>query len=101
VKVKKVRVYLYRAVDSQGSTLEFLLSPTRDAQAAKRFFLKALAAPHTSTPRVIMVDKNAACPKAFKELRTEGIMPSPCEVRQCKYLNNLVEQDHLFLKRLI
>ena len=56
VKVKKVWVYLYRAVDSQGNTLEFLLSPTRDAQAAKRFFSKALV-PHISTPRVITVVK--------------------------------------------
>jgi transposase, IS6 family len=82
IKVKKVWMYLYRAVDSQGSTLEFLLSPTRDAQAAKRFFSKALAAPHTSTPRVITVDKNAAYPKAFKELKAEGIMPDSCELRQ-------------------
>src|SRR5438034_3369918 len=67
VKVKKVWMYLYRAVDSQGNTLEFLLSPRRDAEAAKRFFAKALAAPHCSTPRVITVDKNAAYPKAFKE----------------------------------
>ena len=50
VKVKKAWMYLYRAVDSQGNTLEFLLSPTRDAQAAKHFFAKALAAPHTNTP---------------------------------------------------
>jgi IS6 family transposase len=57
IKVKKVWMYLYRAVDSQGNTLEFLLSPTSDAQAAQRFFTKALAAPHTSTPRVITVDK--------------------------------------------
>jgi transposase, IS6 family len=49
IKVKKVWTYPYRAVDSQGNTLEFLLTPTRDAQAAKRFFSKALAAPHTST----------------------------------------------------
>jgi len=92
---------LYRAVDSQGNTLEFLLSPTRDAQAAKRFFSKALAAPHTNIPRVITVDKNAAYPKAFKELKAEGIMPSPCELRQRKYLNNLIEQDHRFIKRLV
>ena len=87
-------MYLYRAVDSQGNTLEFLLSPTRDAQAAKRFFAKAPAAPHTSTPRVSTVDKNAAYPKAFKELKAERIMPDACELRQSKYLNNLVEQDH-------
>src|SRR5260370_40202550 len=85
-------MYLYRAVDSQGNTLEFLLSPTRDAQAAKRFFAKAPAAPHTSTPRVSTVDKNAAYPNAFKELKAERIMPDACELRQSKYLNNLVEQ---------
>jgi len=64
--VKKVWTYLYRAVDSQGNTLEFLLTPTRDAQAAKRFFSKALAAPHTSTPRVITVDKNRGLPQSFQ-----------------------------------
>jgi transposase, IS6 family len=101
VKVKKVWMYLYRAVDSQGNTLEFLLSPRRGTEAAKRFFSKALAAPHTSTPRVITVDKNAAYPKAFKELKAEGSMPSLCELRQRKYLNNLVEQDHRFIKRLV
>jgi transposase, IS6 family len=101
IKVKKVWMYLYRAVDSRGNTLEFLFNPTRNAQAAKRFFAKALAATHTNTPRVITVDKNAAYPKAFKELRAEGIMPGPCELRQSKHLNNLVEQDHRFIKRLI
>ena len=101
VKVKKAWMYLYRAVDSQGNTLEFLLSPTRDAQAAKRFFAKALAAPHTSTPRVITVDKNPTYPKAYKELKAEGILPDACDLRQSKYLNNLVEQDHRFIKRLV
>src|SRR5215469_2390472 len=76
-------------------------TPTRDAHAAKRFFAKALAAPHTSTPRVITVDKNAAYPKACRELKEEGIMPDSCELRQSKYLNNLVEQDHRFIKRLV
>lgn len=64
VKVKGTWMYLYRAVDSQGNTLEFLLSPTRDAQAAKDFFSRALAAPHVTTPRVITVDKNASYPKS-------------------------------------
>jgi transposase, IS6 family len=94
-------MYLYRAVDSQGNTLEFLLSPTRDSQAAKRFFAKALAASHTQTPRVITVDKNAAYPKAFNGLKAERLMPDACELRQSKYLNNLIEQDHRFIKRLI
>jgi transposase, IS6 family len=101
VKVKKVWMYLYRAVDSQGTTLEFLLSATRDAQAAKGFFAKTLAAPHTTTPRVITVDKNAAYPKAFKELKDEGALPDSCELRQVKYLNNIVEQDHRFIKRRV
>ena len=53
VKVKKVWLSLYRAVDSQGNTLEFLLSPRRDWELAKRFFAKALAASHSSIPRVM------------------------------------------------
>jgi len=101
VKVKKAWMYLYRAVDSQGHTLEFRLSPTRDAEAAKRFFAKTLAAPHTTTPRVINVDKNAAYPKAFNELQAEGAIPDSCELRQVKYLNNIVEQDHRFIKRRV
>jgi transposase-like protein len=94
-------MYLYRAVDSQGNTLEFLLSATRDAQAAKGFFAKTLAAPHTTTPRVINVDKNAAYPKAFNELQAERAIPEGCELRQVKYLNNIVEQDHRFIKRRV
>src|ERR1051326_2103314 len=72
VKVKGTWMYLYRAVDSAGNTLEFLLSPTRDAEAAKQFFSKALSAPHTVTPRVITVDKNAAFPKALTDLKSDG-----------------------------
>ena len=64
IKVKKQWVSLYRAVDSAGNTLEFFLSSTRDAQAAKQFFLKTLVTSHISEPRVINVDKNAAYPKA-------------------------------------
>jgi IS6 family transposase len=101
IKVKKVWMYLYRAVDSAGNTLDFLLSATRNAQAAKRFFSKTLAAPHTVPPRVITVDKNAAYPKAFNQLQEEGILPKSCVFRQNKYLNNLVEQDHRFVKRLV
>ena len=126
IKVKKVWMYLYRAIDSEGNTLEFLLSPTRDAEAAKRFFVKALHAPacsapqaplvekqvtqstapadftaSRSAPRVINVDKNAAYPKAIAELKAAGRLPESVELRQVKYLNNLVEQDHRFIKRLV
>jgi len=126
IKVKKVWMYLYRAVDSDGNTLEFLLSPTRDAQAAKRFFVKALHStapsapgappieeqveeptalaaptPTKSAPRVINVDKNAAYPKAIADLKASGTLPESVELRQVKYLNNLLEQDHRFIKRLV
>jgi transposase, IS6 family len=90
-------MYLNRAVDSQGNTLEFLVSPRRDAEAAKRFFKKAQNAPHISTPRIITIDKNAAYSKAFKELKAERSMPDACELRQSKYPNNLIEQDHRFI----
>jgi transposase, IS6 family len=63
VKVKGRWMYLYRAVDSRGQTLDFQLSAKRDAEAAKRFFRKALAPPQTVNPRTITVDKNAAYPK--------------------------------------
>lgn len=101
VKVKGTWIYLYRAVDSAGNTLEFLLSPTRDAEAAKQFFQKTLQAAHTVIPRVITVDKNAAYPKALSEMKAEGILPLSSELRQVKYLNNIIEQDHRFLKRLV
>jgi transposase-like protein len=100
IKVKKQWVYLYRAVDSEGNTLDFFFSSTRDAHAATQFFLKALTASHTIEPRVINVDKNAAYPKAFNELKAEGHLSEHCELRQVKYLNNLIEQDHRFVKRL-
>lgn len=101
VKVKGVWMDLYRAVDSAGDTLEFWLSPTRNAQAAKRFFHKTLKASHTVTPRVITVDKNAAYPKALTELKSAGAVPPSCELRQVKYLNTIIEQDHRFIKRLV
>ncbi len=80
-------MYRYRAVDSAGATLALLLSAPRDAEAAKRFFLKALSAAHTTIPRVITVDKNAAYPKALHALKSEGVVLHSCELRQIKYLN--------------
>jgi transposase-like protein len=101
IKIKKQWYYLYRAVDSAGQTIDFLLSKTRDATAAERFFRKALRAKHTATPRVITVDKNAAYPPAFETLQQEGQLPASCTLRQCKYLNNVIEQDHRFIKRRV
>jgi len=100
VKVKGRWMYLYRAVDSGGQTIDFLLSAKRDAEAAKRFFRKALAQPHTVNPRTITVDKNAAYPKAAAELKKDGELWRWSKLRQVKYLNNIVEQDHRRVKRL-
>jgi IS6 family transposase len=101
IKIKKQWYYLYRAVDSEGNTLDFRLSATRDAKAAERFFRKALRAQHTAPPRVITVDKNAAYPPAFEALQQAGQLPKGCRLRQHKYLNNILEQDHRFVKRRV
>ena len=101
IKVKGVWTYLYRAVDSLGQTIDFLLSVRRDAAAAKRFFRKALAQPHTVNPRTITVDKNPAYPRATAEMKRTGELWCFSRLRQCKYLNNIVEQDHRRIKRLV
>ncbi len=101
IKVKGQWKYLYRAVDSKGNTLDFLLSAKRDAPAAERFLRKTLSATHTQTPRVVNVDQNAAYPPAMDELKADEQLPATTQLRQVKYLNNVVEQDHRFIKRLI
>ncbi len=77
-----------------------MLNAKRDKKAAKRFFKKVLKAKHNKQPRVINVDKNAAYPPAIEELKQEKILEKKSEVRQIKYLNNLVEQDHRSVKRI-
>jgi transposase-like protein len=74
--------------------------PVLTHPAAKAFLLKMLTASPTSQPRVINVDKNAAYPKAFNDLKAAGSIAKSCQLRQVKYLNNLIEQDHRFIKRL-
>src|SRR3954471_18369559 len=93
VKVKGRWAYLYRAVDSRGQTIDFLLSAKRDAAAAQRFFRKALGQPHTVNPRTITVDKNAAYPKAIAEMKQSAELWRFSRLRQVKFLNNIVEQD--------
>ncbi len=93
--------WLYRAVDKHGDTLDFLLSAKRDAKAAKRFFHKTLNARNSRTPRVINADKHAAYPPAFAELQEDKTLPQSVKLQQNKYLNNVIEQDHRFLQRVI
>jgi transposase-like protein len=101
IKVKGAWTYLYRAVDSLGQTIDFLLSVRRDATAAKRFFRKALAQPHTVNPRTVTVDKNPAYSRAVADMKRAGELWRFSRLRQCKYLNNIVEQDHRRVKRLV
>ncbi len=101
IKIKGKWKYLYRAVDSEGNTLDFMLSAKRDAKAAARFFRKVLKGQHTTAPRVITVDKNAAYPVAVETLKADEIIDPETELRQSKYLNNIVEQDHRNIKRIV
>jgi IS6 family transposase len=71
-----------------------------DATAAKRFFRKALAQPHTVNPRTITVDKNVFYPKAVISMKRDGQLWRCSKLRQVKYLNNIIEQDHRRIKRL-
>ena len=101
IEVNEVWIYLYRAVDSLGQTIDFLLSARRDAAAAKRFFREALAEPHIVNPRTITMDKNPAFPSAAADMKRAGELWCLSRLWQCKYLNNIVEQDHRRIKRLV
>ncbi len=98
IKVKGECKYLYRAIDSEGNTLDFMLSARRNAEAAKRFFKKVLKSRQNQQPRVINTDKDKAYPPAIKELKAEKLLDNDTELRRIKYLNNLIEQDHRGVK---
>jgi len=99
IKVGKTCKYLYRAVDKEGNTIEFMLSAKRDVSAAKRFFKKMMRADHRRLPFSISVDKNAAYPDAFTSSQDEKVLAKDCTLRRVKYLNNVIEQDHRFIKK--
>ena len=101
VKVRGQWMYLYRAVDSKGQTIDFLLNQTRSTRAAKRFFRKVLGRPNITTPRVINVNKTGCYIGAVCDLKKEGLLPEECKRRPSKYMNNIVEQDHRFIKRRV
>ena len=101
VRVKGKWRYLYRAVDSTGATLDFLLSAKQDAAAAKRFLAKALGGANHPAPRVINTDGHAAYPPAVAQLKAEGTLAEDCRHRPVPYLNNVLEQDHRAIKRRV
>ena len=100
IKVSGVWTYLYRAVDQNGSTIDFWLSKSRDKKAAKNFFRKALRSPHNSNPRVITTDKYAATIKTIKNEIELGRLKQKTKHRSSKYMNNIIEQDHRHIKKL-
>jgi len=99
LKIRGQWVYLYRAVDKAGRTVDFLLSRRRDMAAATRFFSRATK--QHGAPRVITLDGSADSHRAVAKLKTSGILPRRIEVRSCKYLNNVIEQDHRRIKQRV
>src|SRR5450830_1055255 len=96
IKVKGIWKYLYRAVDKQGKTVDFLLTAKRDKAAAMRFFDKAMQT--NGVPAKVTMDKSGANKAAIDEIKAGS--GTPIMVRQVKYLNNIVEQDHRAAKRV-
>jgi len=101
LKIRGKNAYLYRAVDSQGKTIDFFVSERRDKDTAKKFLKKALKAIHNQQPRVITTDKYAATEVAIYEMISEEILSIGATLRKIKYLNNIIEQDHRFIKRKV
>ena len=97
IKVKGVWMYLYRAVDPAGYTIDFLLRKNRDASAAKAFFGKAIK--HNGSPQKVTIDKSGSNSCALSSLNKSLAKEKQIEIRQIKYLNNIVEQDHRFIKK--
>ena len=99
IKVRGSWVYLYRAVDKAGRTVDFFLSRNRDVTAAKTFLRNAMK--NRRTPTKITLDAYAASHRAVREMKETGELPRRVKVRSSQYLNNLVEQDHRRIKQRI
>ena len=101
IRVKDRWCYLYRAIDSTGATIDFLLSALRDADAAKRLFRKALSDQSHRQLRVINTDLAPIYGSAIADIKNEGTLRSRCRHRPVQYLNNIIEQDHRAIKRRV
>jgi IS6 family transposase len=109
IEVKGEWKYLYRAVDSMGNTLDLMLSAKREGKASARFFRKVPKAEHTQAPRVsrhasfeeLTVDQNAAYRVAMDPLKADETIAEETELRQIKYLNNIIEQGHRTIKQMV
>ena len=96
LKVRGLWRYYYRAVDKEGNTIDFLLTAKRDTKAALRFFNKAIG--RNGKPGLINIDKSGANKAGINQFNNEN--NRRVKIRQCKYLNNIVEQDHRRIKRI-
>jgi len=96
IKVKGEWKCYYRAVDKQGDTIDFLLTAKRDKKAALKFITKAIG--RNGKPGLINIDKSGANKVGIKDYNSEN--GRRVKIRQCKYLNNIVEQDHRRIKRI-
>lgn len=99
IKVKGQWYYLYRAIDCQGKTVDFLLTKRRDMKAARRFFKNAIS--KHACPIKVTIDKSGANKKAIESFNFGFIAFKPITIRQNKYLNNRMEQDHRFIKKRV
>ena len=97
IKIKGKWHYLYRSVDKENNTIDFLLTEKRDKKAAKRFFVKAIE--NNGLPAKITIDKSGSNKAAIEDYNSEN--NTEIEIRQIKYLNNIVEQDHRSIKRIV
>ncbi|MFL9989694.1 IS6 family transposase [Paraburkholderia sediminicola] len=95
IRVKGEWRYLYRAVDKDGNTIDFLLRAHRDKTAARRYFEKSIA--QNGVPETVTIDKSGANLAALEAINDDR--ETPIKIRQSRYLNNLVEQDHRAIKR--
>src|ERR1039458_9385276 len=101
IRVQGRWCYLYRAIDSTGATIDFLLSALRDAAAAKPFSRKPLGDPPPPQPRVINTDQPRLYGSAIAAVKEEGTLRRRCRHRPVQYLNNILEQDHRAIKRRV
>ncbi|NQY68489.1 MAG: IS6 family transposase [Flavobacteriales bacterium] len=99
IKVGGKDRFLYRAVDKDGNTVDFLLTKRRQRMSAHKFFNKSIN--NNGKPRVINIDKSGSNYAAIQVVNRRGLYKKNIKIRQCKYLNNIVEQDHRNIKRRI
>ena len=100
IKIKGEWKYLYRAVDKEGNTIDFLLTKRRQRMSAQSFLIKAIE--NNGKPELINIDKSGSNSSAIRVYNRRALATkTKIKIRQCKYLNNIVEQDHRFIKKRI